>query len=377
MSEHARLAPSSAARRRACSGSLQMSERYPETEETEAAREGTAAHEVMAHLLLQGVLLPIGHVCSNGVVVTDEMQSGALLIGNNVKTVMESNPGGQLRVEERVSIASINPECWGTPDVSYFTGSALYEWDYKFGHGFVEVYENWQLIEYAAGLLDLYGVNGMSDHHIMVHMRIVQPRCFHPEGQIREWKTLAVNLRGHFNEARNFEAAALAPLAALNVSEECEHCPPRHTCTALQHASLKACDRAYESNPFDLPNDALGREAATLDRAMKLLEARKTSLEAQIEAKIRNGEQVPYWALGRGQGKLQWKVPSAQVVTLGDLMGVDLRKPVDVVTPRQAKEKKIDPALVEQFSEFVPGKIQLVREDNSLAARVFDAKVNK
>jgi hypothetical protein len=368
--EHARLAPSSAARRRMCAGSLIMSERYPETEETEAAREGTAAHEVMAHLIGTRELLPVGHICGNGVAVTEEMQEGAILIARNVAAVMEAHPGGDLRIEQRVSIETINPACWGTPDVSYYVPGKLWGWDYKFGHGFVEVYENWQMIEYVAGLLEHYKVNGVADQHTMVSMRIAQPRCYHPEGQIREWATLAVNLRGHFNEARNFEAAALEPMAALTVSEECDYCPARHACTALQHAALKACDRSYEANPFDLPADALGYEAATLHRAYKLLEARLTSLDAQIEAKLRAGEFVPHWALGRGQGKTVWKVPETQVAALGDLMGVELRKPVDVVTPKQA-EKKLDPVVVAQFSEYLPGSVKVVQEDPSLARRVF------
>lgn len=367
--QHARLAPSSASRRRACPGSLVMSERYPETESTEASREGTAAHEVMADYITMGGIVPLDE--------REEMQRGAELIGNNVFDVMRANPNGQLRVEQKVAIDTIHLDCWGTPDVSYVTGSELYIWDYKFGHGFVEVYENWQMIEYAAGLLELYAVNGLADQHLWVYFRIVQPRCYHPEGQIREWKIRASDLRNYFNQARHFEALATQPLAALQVSEECDYCPARHACTALQHASLKACDRSYESNPFDLPAEALGYEMATLARAADLLKARLTGLEAQVEAKLRAGEYVPYWALGRGQGKTQWKVPNEQVVSFGDLMGVDLRKPVDVITPKQAVTKKLDPALVDQFSEFIPGAVQVVREDKSLAARVFDGGVNK
>jgi hypothetical protein len=375
MSEHARHAPSSASRRRACPGSLIMSERYPETEETEAAKEGTAAHEVMAHLLehaRQEALLPIGHVCSNGVQVTEEMQLGASLIARDVWAVMLANPGGELRVEQRVDISVIHKDCWGTADVSYYVPGRLWEWDYKFGHGFVEVYENWQLIEYVAGELERIGINGMSDQMLTVSMRIVQPRCYHPEGQIREWKVTAADLRGHFNEARSFEAAAAEPMAPLTVSEECDYCPARHACTALQHAALKACDRAAEPNPFDLPAEALGREAATLTRAAEMLNARLTSLNAQIEAKLRAGESVPFWALGRGQGKTRWNVPVEQVAAMGDLMEVDLRKPLDVVTPTQARTmKKVDPNIVNKLSEYIPGAVTVIREDPSLAKRVF------
>lgn len=354
-----------------------MSELYPETETSEASREGTAAHEVMEALLKDGELFPIGHICSNGVAVTDDMVYGATLIANAVREVRGPTSNGELRVEQRIDMPSIHPDCWGTPDVSLYIGSELHVWDYKFGYGFVEVYKNWQLIEYVEGLLRHYDIDGYADQHLMIHMHIVQPRCYHPEGQIRTWSIRASDMRALFNEARAFEAAAAADNAPCRVSEECNHCPARHACPTLQHAALNACDRAGESNPFDLPPDALGYEAATLDRSITLMQARMTGLQAQIESKLQAGQFVPHWALKRGQGKTIWRVPAEQVAAFGDMMGVDLRKKMDVITPTQAKKLKLDVALIEPFTEYVPGSLKVERDDGSLAARVFDTNVNK
>ena len=48
---HARFAPSGLARLMVCPGSHGLEQGFPEDEEGEAAKEGTAAHEVMAALV--------------------------------------------------------------------------------------------------------------------------------------------------------------------------------------------------------------------------------------------------------------------------------------------------------------------------------------
>lgn len=39
------------------------------------------------------------------------------------------------------------------------------------------------------------------------------------------------------------------------------------------------------------------------------------------------------------------------IIMMGDLMGQDLRKPVELDTPAQCIKKGIDPAVVEQYAE--------------------------
>ena len=57
---HARFAPSGLARLMVCPGSHGLEQGFPEDEEGEAAKEGTAAHEVMAALVQLDYLPPVG-----------------------------------------------------------------------------------------------------------------------------------------------------------------------------------------------------------------------------------------------------------------------------------------------------------------------------
>ena len=80
LSEHSILSPSSAARRVACPGSRELEARFPESPESDYAREGEVAHWVLRTLLESHIsgftdteLPPV----INGLDVTPEMRSGS------------------------------------------------------------------------------------------------------------------------------------------------------------------------------------------------------------------------------------------------------------------------------------------------------------
>ena len=191
MSAHSPLAPSSASRRVACPGSRSLEALYPQTP-TPQTLEGEAAHWVAA-CTIQNSAWEIPAVSPTGVDITDEMIEGAQLYAGFVGYYSD------IRIEQPISISIIHPDCWGTPDAWRFSDGVLNIYDYKFGHGFVEVYENWQMIEYAAGILHELGIDGLQDQHVTVAMHIIQPRSFHPDGQIRSWTVKASDLRPYFN----------------------------------------------------------------------------------------------------------------------------------------------------------------------------------
>jgi hypothetical protein len=87
MSEHALLAPSSAARWIACAGSVMMEVLYPETVEHAAAAEGTASHWAASEMLA-GRVVAEGQVAPNGVVLSDEMIECAEVYVDNVMRVV-------------------------------------------------------------------------------------------------------------------------------------------------------------------------------------------------------------------------------------------------------------------------------------------------
>jgi hypothetical protein len=272
----------------------------------------------------------------------------------------------------------IHAHCWGTPDYWVMRPRHLVLTDFKYGHRFVSEYENWQLIEYAEGVLPLVGVTGANDHDTYVTLRIVQPRCYVGASPVREWTVKASDLRGYANEARAFEERAALPEAPLVVGKECRDCTARHACPAVQRAAYDAMQLAEDGEPFDLPPEALGVELRYLDRAIERLEARRTGLAEQALATIKRGEAVPSWRIEQGYGRKRWNKPDAEVLALGDMMGVSIAK-TSPLTPAQAIKAGLDPSIVEAYSETPLGELKLKPDDGTTARRVFaiDAPVNK
>jgi hypothetical protein len=366
---HAVLAPSSADRRVHCSGSRELEAKYPETESSIDSKEGTAAHWAATELFA-GRTIDTGLLAPNGIMLTDEMVEAAEMYYNDVVSVYGDFAGFTAHIEERVDISIIHPDCWGTPDAWIFKPYHLIVWDFKFGHRYVDVFENWQVLEYSAGILEKVGINGLSDQKTIVEFRIVQPRCYVGGAPIRTWKVMASDLRGYYNHLRLREAEAMKPDAPTTVGEHCRDCKARHACVSAQRAAFNAMDIAGTNVPFDLPPEALGAELRYIDRAIKSLEFRRTGLAEQALALIKRGVPVSFYKAEPSMGRERWKVPDAEIITMGELMGLALSKP-KLITPKQAIKAGLDATVVEAYSETPRGETKLEPDDGKLARKVF------
>lgn len=357
---HSPVPPSSSAQRIQCplSASLQLA--YPQ-EDTPEAAEGEAAHWAGAEQLA-GRLMDVGVIAPNGVVLDEEMLQAADTYSGDVQTLV---PGAQLHIEQRVNIPRVHAQSWGTPDCWALVGHHLYIWDFKYGHRYVDAFENKQMIEYAAGLSA-----GLSEH-TRVTMTIVQPRSYHRDGPVRRWTTTLLDLRAHINVASNAAHEALGPSPRARVGPECRDCTARHVCPTLQASGYEAAQYASGVQPLELPANALALELRTLREARDLLDARVDGLEQQATAMLRAGKYVPGWALEHGAGREKWLRPAAEVAAIGQAMGVTVTKPLAVVTPAQAREAGLDPALVASMSTRPAGSPKLVPADAEQARRVF------
>lgn len=370
---HSILSPSSAARRIQCSGSTLLEAAYPETETTPEAAEGEAAHWAAAEML-SGRLVDIGQIAPNGVVLTQEMVEGADLYYDDVEA--ELKPYGatpqQGAIEQRVAIPRVHPQAFGTPDYAVWLRlGSLLVYDYKFGHRFVEVYENPQLIEYVAGLLDGLVKQGYDDRNIDVTVKIVQPRAYHRSGPIRAWSFKASDIRAHINIASTAAHEALGPDPRQRVGPECCDCRARHACVTLQRAAMRDLDEAGREQPLDLPPAALGLELKMLREGIRRLEARASGLEEQALAQIKRGASVPGWTVEHGAGRQRWAKPAAEVLAVGQMFGVDLARPVEPITPLQAVKAGLPPEMLAAMAETPRGGAALVADDGSKARAIF------
>ena len=361
---HARVAPSSLARVIQCPGSLKLSEPFLDAPESESAAEGTGAHWVAAEFA-DGNVISAGTFAPNKIEVDEEMIAGAWLFLEAL--------GGPGMTETAIKVERIHPtECWGTPDffsIKETRPALLRLVDYKYGHKLIEVWENWQLIAYAIGIMDTYG---MRDDEVDLELVIVQPRCFHTDGAIRTWKCKGSDLRPLAIRAEAAVAEALSENATTRVGPECIYCPARHVCATLQRVAFSILDFDGFPQAAELDLVSLGVELRLINEARERLNARATGLAQQAESLIRAGKSVPFFKVAPGRSTTVWTRPPEEIALLGDLSGIELRKPLAVLTPRQAV---LVGGLAESakaaYTEVLPGAMKLVPDKTSTARKIF------
>lgn len=384
MTGHAFLAPSSAHRWVICALSASLEAAYPQLGDTPASLEGTAAHWAVQECLY-GRPPVVGSQAPNGVAIDAEMLEAAEMVCDDIIATLGPNWPQMLVVEQRVTIPRVHPQNWGTPDYRAWARTSqnqniLFVWDFKYGHGVVDAFENWQLIDYVAGCLSEAQITGATDQQTVVDMRVIQPRAHHRDGPVRHWRVMASDLRGHINRLAMAaeDATGVAPTARPD-PVACEHCTGRHACEALQRAAYFAADKGKHYAPLDLSPHALGLELRTLTRAMGILEARISGLQAEATAQLKSGKNVPFWMMESPVGRLAWTKPAAEVIVYGQMFGVDLAKDVEPITPTQAKAKfkaaKLPESMVEPYAARPNGALKLVADDGSKARLTFSTSV--
>lgn len=372
--QHSILPPSGAAAWRQCPMWVHMNRAFPKPE-TPESMEGTAAHWVFAEMLA-GRQVTAGMTAPNGVIVTDEMVDGGELVVNVVEARL-ANEFPQLHVEQPIACARIHPECWGTPDIWAYSPvqMVLEVVDYKFGHRFVDEFENDQGVTYIAGILDQIAAEsgqpvGLIDQAIMVNFTVIQPRCFYRGAPVRTWTVRACDLRAQINLLTVAANDAMSAHPAAVTNPECTDCPGRHACDALQKAAYRDAEFATVSAPVVMSSQAASLELRMLERACERLQARVDGLREMVTAYVKQGQPTPFYSLESTYGRQTWTVPVEQVIALGDLMGVDLRKPA-VKTPKQAQKLGVDEAVIKGYSVTPSGSVKLIQINPADARRVF------
>ena len=365
-----------------CTGYPRMVSFAPKDDDTDAKREGIAAHELAAEMVRAGLAYAthradvVGQSASNGVVYTDEMFEAAEMYVDDVKRVMELTGvtgGTNLGIEARVVCTAISSVTIGYVDCWIYdhNNDTLYIWDFKFGHRPVEVFENWQLIAYYSGI----HANDVDDQFRSVDFRIVQPRSFHEDGTIRSWKAKGGELRAHVNILKTQADVALSDNATAQTGNHCGDCRARHACIAAQKAAMTGIEYSARPEPVDMDPQQLGLELRAIQRAAKAMEDRRTGLEARVEALIRDHVKVPGYRMASKKGNRAWNAPGednvgAFMIALGDTMGYDLQSK-KVVTPAEAERLGMDKATVGAFTHKPSGAPKLTADDGSRVRQIF------
>lgn len=249
--KHSKIGASSSKRWMACPGSVRLAE-ATNNRSSEYAAEGSAAHALAEKCLranpIPGAETFIG-TAIEGFIVTEEMAEAVNVYIN--ACVDDSEPGDEAEIEVQFALNEIHPGLFGTADYVRYRPSTqnLLITDYKHGAGVpVEVEGNSQLLYYAIGAAWRLNNRGVKT----ITMRIIQPRCPHPDGPVRDW-TVDINELIEF--AEDLRTAALRtedPNAPLIPGDHCRWCPAAGFCPALAKESLLQATKDFSDEiPYE------------------------------------------------------------------------------------------------------------------------------
>lgn len=370
---HAFLPFSGAAEWSACPAWATMNATYPDTSDPTAAAEGTASHWAYEEMIRGNVVAP-GQITPEGTVLTLEMIEGAELMVLTVNEIRNSNPDAtRIHVEEYLAAPRIHMENGGTPDTWLYSPAQQKAWvvEYKYGWELVEVFENRQLANQAAGVAGALELNGLSEQNTSLEMVVVQPRAHHRDGPVRRWRVLFSDLRALWNKLELAAEVACGAVPLAQPGPQCKHCSGRHACDTLKRDAYRSAALIEDLSPLELPPDAAALELHHLRAAAAVLASRISGLEGQIEGLLSVGQAVPGWTLEHTPGREQWTLPAEQVIAMGQMLGVNIAKPVEPLTPLQARKAGMLADVVNANCERKAGSVKLAPVDDSLGRRVF------
>lgn len=351
MGQHAVIAPHKAHVLANCAGSIKQSARYADRPPSQMSMEGEAIHECAKIVLSDFIYHDFkGHTykredfldrpMSNGVVLNEEMLDVAEMYIREVINTSSSWDGlTTIVVEHTVYMPQVHPENWGTLDAAILffhpTRKRLKVMDLKSGWKIVEVYECWQLIDYTIGILNECLERGwpVPDE---IELCIVQPRPAHRHGKVRSWVLKPNDLVPYVNHLHKQAHDAMSDNPSYTAGAHCVDCVGRHGCPVLQQSAYKVVETVRNITPQDLIGADLGKHLTMLDEAKAILKALYDGLEEVAIHQIQNGSPVLGWEYAQKESRVNWTTDKKEIAAIGDLYGVDIRKPMDLLTPLQA-----------------------------------------
>jgi len=317
-----------------CAAAPLFQSRVPPEPDSDEAREGTSAAWV-GEVVLRGEAVDcaamIGKTHENGWLVTKDMAHHVQGYVDLVRSY-----GGTVSAEQHVRLT---PWLAGTLDSSVTAvDRVLRVLDLKYGMSIVEVFENTQLIIYGGALL--------TPDIEWVELSIYQPRAFHHEGIHRVWRVSAAEFRQHV--ARIIEAGerCQAPTPIATPGRHCGYCNARSSCQALASTNYAFYEVIEDTRQRQMTPDEMVREWDFIEKADRLIKARKNAIDAEMQQRIALGEHMPgmFMKPRKGNRKFVLDAPNVQLFT-----GVD---PYDhePVTPAELERRGANPDVIAKIS---------------------------
>ncbi|MGL5727295.1 MAG: DUF2800 domain-containing protein [Plesiomonas sp.] len=377
---------SSAAQWMTCRGSVKAQQDFPAPagDVPLGTLEGRAIHEVAEGMLqalkgdpnapLTGI---VGTLSKDGIVITQELYDAAREYTNEVWGYANRREKFKLvQIEQRVSLEHLAPGWFGYID-AYLVDhdrKVVTVWDCKGGHRLVEAEDNWQLFLYAHAVMNSLTMSQMGNYtDWSFDLRVVQPRAYHKNGTVRPWTFNHQTYCEKLTVCTDAVNAIVAGDISTRAGTHCMYCSARAHCATLAEHSYAGMDYVKQLSTHNLDGAQLGVELKMLRQVSDMIKMRLAGIEEQVLHEIRSGKVVPFFTAREGKGRETWRkdVPIEQLIRMGDLLGVDIRKPVTLDTPAQCRKKGIDESVIAEYIETPSTGLKLVEVEESTARNVF------
>ena len=325
--DHALLSASSAHRWINCTPAPYLEAQYPDTS-SDAAAEGTAAHELAEHKLRQHLDMPTTRPESEW--DTEEMDDYTDQYADHVMAELqrarEVDKAAFLGIEERLDFSHIVPEGFGTGDALIVSDDTLTVVDLKYGKGVeVSAVGNPQMRLYALGALATYGAIYDIDK---VRTVIFQPRLGNisvEEISVDELTTWAEEI------VRPAAEKAIAGEGELRAGEWCRFCRHAAQCPERAREMFAPVPTTAEHVPAAPDPDTLtDNQIATIVAHAGELKKWLTKVESYALAQANEGRSYPGLKLVEGRSVRKY-TDEAEVARTVEAAGEDPYKPREVL----------------------------------------------
>lgn len=246
MRKHSILSPSGSHRWLNCTPSARLEQEFNDTE-SEAAKEGTAAHALCEHKLRKALRMRSRRPVSD--YDSDEMEKSSDayvdFIMEQVEATKQVCKDPIVLIEQHLDFSCYVPDGFGTGDCIIISDEKLHIVDFKYGMGvLVGAEDNPQMKLYALGALELYDT--LYDIK-EVSMTIFQPR----RENVSTWTVSVMDLR-------DWAKSELKPKAQMAYNGEgeylpgewCTFCRVAVRCRARAEEKLKLAQTEFKMPPL-------------------------------------------------------------------------------------------------------------------------------
>ncbi len=316
---HSTFSPSGSGRWIYCPGSIPLEAKLEiQPGSSVHAREGTAAHELAALCLRQGE--PARKFLGVKIMeftVNPEMANAVQVYLDYVSQFRSFE--SRIMIEQKLDLSFIEPHMKGTADYACENPEEVDIVDYKHGKGVpVEAHDdnedgeggpNSQLGLYAIAVLrEIFQRRGTLDHIKRVGLHIVQPRCPHPDGPVREFITSVEELRELATKVKEAIADAKSDKPSFRAGiKQCKWCPAAGVCKTLAEYNMETAQLEFSAlrKPATSlpphPNMFDDKQIRTLLKRFPIFEAWMKAVGTYALDRHRTKRKIPGMKLVRGR----------------------------------------------------------------------------